>query len=483
MLFNRSTKKISFQTLSTLLLALLASCGDSSAIEKLVSADPQLSQNANNGEEIETAPNSAPETEIDGDVTDSSSEREFGGETTPESEATANLAQFPELVPIYRPAELQQAELGATNKRGRAVWRSPDTLDRIASYYQERLRSDRWEIIQPFNLAPNIETSEAIASKNGVEITVSLEQLASEVETETSNSELTIAYRPSKAPSDSENTVTESTSEDILSAPADTAVEEDLPTTQSADSALSETTETETPSTENLAEVNFSDLDEVPEQLQQYVRDLAELGILTPYTQEGKVAMNEFAPNKPITRSEYARWLIAANNAYYQDSPSQKIYENKAPEQPAFSDVNTDSSDFSAIQGLAEAGLIPSILSDDSSKVLFQPDAPLTREDLVTWKVPLDTRKALPKADIEAIQETWGFQDTANIDPTALGALFADYQNRDRSNVGRAFGYTTLFQPKKPVTRAEAAASLWHFGFQGDGITAPELSQNSQSGE
>jgi len=37
------------------------------------------------------------------------------------------------------------------------------------------------------------------------------------------------------------------------------------------------------------------------------------------------------------------------------------------------------------------------------------------------------------------------------------------------------FGYTTLFQPKKPVTRAEAAASLWYFGFQGDGITAKEI--------
>ena len=53
--------------------------------------------------------------------------------------------------------------------------------------------------------------------------------------------------------------------------------------------------------------------------------------------------------------------------------------------------------------------------------------------------------------------------------------LYADFQNGDLSNIRRIFGYTTLFQPKKPVTRAEAAASLWYFGFQGDGITAQEV--------
>ena len=86
----------------------------------------------------------------------------------------------------------------------------------------------------------------------------------------------------------------------------------------------------------------------------------------------------------------------------------------------------------------------------------------------------------MPTASVEAIKESWGFQDTANIDPAVLGALFADFQNGDRSNLQRVFGYTTLFQPKKPVTRAEAAASLWFFGFQGDGITAPELLKSQE---
>ncbi|MGB3642768.1 MAG: S-layer homology domain-containing protein, partial [Rivularia sp. (in: cyanobacteria)] len=50
----------------------------------------------------------------------------------------------------------------------------------------------------------------------------------------------------------------------------------------------------------------------------------------------------------------------------------------------------------------------------------------------------------------------------------------ADYQNGEQSNIRRVFGYTTLFQPKKAVTRAEAAAALWYFGTESEGISAKE---------
>jgi hypothetical protein len=229
------------------------------------------------------------------------------------------------------------------------------------------------------------------------------------------------------------------------------------------------------PNAYKLSDPNFEDLDEVPPQLQQPIESVAALGILTPYTRQANVDVTKFAPNQVITRGEYARWLIAANNRYYADNPGKKIYLATKTSQPAFNDINPSHPDFAAIQSLAEAGLIPSRLTEDSTNLLFRPDAPLTRADLVSWKVPLDTRKSLPKASIQAIEESWGFQDTADIDSSATRALYADFQNGDRSNVRRIFGYTTLFQPKKPVTRAEAAASLWHFGFQGDGITAKEV--------
>ncbi len=130
--------------------------------------------------------------------------------------------------------------------------------------------------------------------------------------------------------------------------------------------------------------------------------------------------------------------------------------------------------DFPVIQGLAETGLIPSPLSGDSTAVLFQPDAPLTREQLILWKIPLDTRQALPAANLEAVKQTWGFQDTGKIDPKALRAVLADFQNGEQSNIRRVFGYTTLFQPKKPVSRAEAAAALGYFGTLGEGVSASE---------
>jgi hypothetical protein len=130
--------------------------------------------------------------------------------------------------------------------------------------------------------------------------------------------------------------------------------------------------------------------------------------------------------------------------------------------------------DFPVIQGLAETGLIPSPLSGDSTAVLFRPDAPLTREQLILWKIPLDTRQPLPTANLEAVNQTWGFQDTAKIDPKALRAVLADFQNGQQSNIRRVFGYTTLFQPKKPVSRGEAAAALSYFGTQDEGISAGE---------
>ncbi|MCX7594885.1 MAG: S-layer homology domain-containing protein, partial [Fischerella sp.] len=222
----------------------------------------------------------------------------------------------------------------------------------------------------------------------------------------------------------------------------------------------------------------FSDLNKAPQQLQKYIQDVAALGVLSVEASANKsnssTTTNQFEPNKNITRREYARWLVAVNNAMHANSPSQQIRLGSENSQPAFQDVSKKDPDFSAIQGLAEAGLIPSSLSGDSTQVLFRPDAPLTREQLLLWKVPLDTRQALPAANIDAVKQTWGFQDVGKIDPKALRAVLADFQNGEQSNIRRVFGYTTLFQPKKPVTRAEAAAALWYFGSQGEGISATD---------
>jgi hypothetical protein len=115
------------------------------------------------------------------------------------------------------------------------------------------------------------------------------------------------------------------------------------------------------------------------------------------------------------------------------------------------------------VQGLANAGLI----TGDR----FRPNDLLVREELVQWKIPLDIRQPLPSANVENIEQLWGFQDSNRISDNALRSIFADGQLGDLANIRRSFGFTTILQPQKPVTRAEAAASLWYFGTAIDGIS------------
>lgn len=197
---------------------------------------------------------------------------------------------------------------------------------------------------------------------------------------------------------------------------------------------------------------------------QKYIQDLQALGVLD----------SGFNANEVVTRRQYARWLVIANNKIHANSPAQQIRLGTSNNTPAFKDVTTSDADFPYIQGLAEAGIIPSTLSGDNAATLFNPDGALTRETLVAWKVPLDNRKPLPLATLEGIKQTWGFQDAAKIDPKTWRSLYTDYQNGELSNLRRVFGYTTLFQPKKVVTQAEAATALWYFGVQGEGISAED---------
>ena len=225
-----------------------------------------------------------------------------------------------------------------------------------------------------------------------------------------------------------------------------------------------------------IESAEFNDLNKAPKEFQPYIQNLATLGVLSVPSSNAKTnrPINQLQPNKNITRREYARWLVAANNTMHANSSSKQIRLAVVSNKSAFNDISKTDPDFAAIQGLAEAGLIPSSLSGDSTQVLFRPDAPLTREQMVLWKIPLDIRQALPNASLDAVKQTWGFQDAGKINPKALRAVLADYQNGDKSNIRRVLGYTTLFQPKKAVTRAEAAAALWYFGTESEGISAKE---------
>jgi hypothetical protein len=213
----------------------------------------------------------------------------------------------------------------------------------------------------------------------------------------------------------------------------------------------------------------FSDLQTLDPALQSQIQELTQLDIITPAGAGG------FQGDQPISRQEFARWLIRTNNRFFADQPQQQIRLAPATATPVFQDVKANSPYFGEIQGLAAAGIIPSSLTNEPNASLFRPTASLTREELIAWKVPLDNRRALPTTTLENLRDTWGFQDSAKINPAYWKFLYGDFQNGDRSNVRRVFGFTTLFQPKQPVTRTEAALALWYLGGATEGRSAPEV--------
>ncbi|MBE9223229.1 S-layer homology domain-containing protein [Cyanobacterium stanieri LEGE 03274] len=176
-----------------------------------------------------------------------------------------------------------------------------------------------------------------------------------------------------------------------------------------------------------------------------------------------------------ISRRDYARWLVKANNVIFSGDSGKLIRLAEGNDGAVFNDVPTGDPDFPYIQGLANAGLIPSSLTNDPSAIAFNPDQPLTRESLIAWKVPFDFRQSFPTTTLDNIRETWGFQDANQMSPELWQKLYIDWQNGDNANVRRVFGFTKLFQPQKTVSKSEAATTLHRFGYQGDVRSLDEL--------
>ncbi|MDJ0695794.1 S-layer homology domain-containing protein [Mastigocoleus sp. MO_188.B34] len=387
-------------------------------------------------------------------------------------------------------------------------WHSSDPRNVISNFYLSKLRQNGWKILQQ----SNDETPVVIAARlNDTQVKISIEpkpvnntqaQQAQTNQTQTNpiqtNIELLVENinggkltTQNNSDRDQEN-LPRPGSPDFIG-----PVANNTKTPESQESLENSNLENSSDSATKSRQ-NFNDIDKIPPQQQEKIQDLAKLGVLkinfdigseqntsTPNSAADNSTpsnpnINKFEPAKNITRREYARWLITAYNKMYGNDPTKQIRLASASTKPVFRDVSKTDPDFGAIQGLAEAGIIPSSLSGDSTQVLFQPNSPLNREQLILWKVPLDVRQALPSANLASVKQTWGFQDSAKISSKALRAMLADFQNGDKANIRRVFGYTTLFQPKKTVTRAEAASALWYFGTEGEGVSAQDaLALNS----
>ncbi|HEY9649736.1 MAG TPA: S-layer homology domain-containing protein [Coleofasciculaceae cyanobacterium] len=429
--------------LATGLLGLLTACANSptgEALERSLAADSKLKDNP----------------------------ALFGGssQSTPQNQPSAQLPDdFPTEIPLYPEAKLEKVDpiTASSPQTHLTTWSSSDPINAIQSFYQKELTTNNWQIVsQPTDDAGGT----FVARRNDVQVTISIPS----------------AVSAASAQSTINQTTSSVTKFDIQYSRGTTETATQTPSQpESVNKEVPSYVPSQPTGTSSGQPPTITGLDKLSPTLRQQIEDLTALGVLTVTPSGAKTSSEtsgtQFEANKVITRREFARWLVAANNQIYANRPGQQIRLASDASQPAFQDVPRSNPDFQSIQALAEAGLIPSPLTGDSTAVLFRPDAPLTRENLILWKVPLDTRQALPTASIDAVKQTWGFQDVAKIDPKALRAVLADFQNGEQATIRRVFGYTTLFQPKKPVTQVEAAAALWYFGSQGEGISAQEALQ------
>ncbi len=350
--------------------------------------------------------------------------------TTTAPGTTAN--SLPANFPLYPQAKLQST--AQTEDKGTlTTWTTPDPIEFVYKFYQQELPAKQWEIVTaPSDSEPKLILKQAESIVTIVPQTGTEKQQAG-VTTYTINLSGATATPP----------------------PTPTATATPTPTP----------TPTSSPSPTTSPLPITKPTGKLPTTTSEYLTDLTKIGVFTS---------TESTPNRVVTRREYARWLVAAHNRITGTKPTQHLKLATTDTKPAFQAVPSTNPDFPSIQGLAEAGLIPSSLSGDATAVLFRPDAPLTREQMILWKVPLDTRQPLPTASLDAVKQTWGFQDASKVEPTALRAVLADFQNGDRSNIRRVFGYTTLFQPKKTVNLGEVATAIWYFGANSEGLSARE---------
>ena len=343
--------------------------------------------------------------------------------------AAANLpADFPQYPQAKLQATAQTEDNGIIT-----TWTTSEPIEFVYKFYQTELAAKQWQI----TTVPTDTTPQLVATQDRSSVTI--------------------------APQTSTDKQQAGVTTYTISLLGTTATPTPTPTPTPTASTPTPTT-TPTPSPKPIGG-NFA-----PTNTGDYLADLTKLGVLT--SAETNSTGKTPPANRTVTRREYARWLVAAHNRITGTKPTQQLKLATSDAKPAFGDVPSTNPDFPSIQGLAEAGLIPSTLSGDPTSVLFRPDAPLTREQLILWKVPLDTRQPLPVASLDAVKQTWGFQDAGKVDPKALRAVLADFQNGEQSNIKRVFGYTTLFQPKKTVNLGEVAIAIWYFGANSEGLSA-----------
>ena len=225
------------------------------------------------------------------------------------------------------------------------------------------------------------------------------------------------------------------------------------------DNPVPELTPSPTPvavATNSPQPVAFEDISGVLGEKQ--ITQLGQLGVFD--TTAGK-----FNPQAPITRAEFVRWLVRANNALFAGSSDKSI---RLPETgtATFSDIPPTHPDFRYIQGMTDAGYL--IGYDEKT---FKPDQIITREQMLAMKVALDR-----KVPIESYKggAPVGWTDSNKISKKYWPALYVESVFQNNANIRRTFGSIKTLNPQTPVKRSEAALCISAIGDNASGFKTAE---------
>jgi hypothetical protein len=257
--------------------------------------------------------------------------------------------------------------------------------------------------------------------------------------------------------------------------PAPIAAAPTAPTAPTAPSAPSTDTPANAPAP---TAVGFDDIKGVFGEKE--ITELAQLGVF-------ESASGKFNPQQTITRAEFVRLLVRANNAIWFDQ-SDKMVRPAEGGAATFPDVPTSHPDFRYIQGMINAGF--AVGFDEKA---FKPDEPLTREQMIAIKIGVDKGglediilnpkgKRILSADRTALESNTlashvpNWTDRNQISKQFIPAFNSQAYQFSHSggsndpwvaetkdpfqNVNRAFGAVKALRPQTPVTRAEAAAAV-----------------------
>ncbi|HYL27674.1 MAG TPA: S-layer homology domain-containing protein [Candidatus Nitrosotalea sp.] len=224
------------------------------------------------------------------------------------------------------------------------------------------------------------------------------------------------------------------------------------------------------PATNAGTPVNYTDLSGTFGEKQ--ISELAALGVFgTP--------SGTFNPTGTITRGDFVKWLVLANNAIFADNAGKQIRPSQGATS-SYPDVGTSHPDFPYIQGMYDAGF--AVGFPDKT---FKPDALLTHEQMIAIKESVD-RGGVQQyyvANWDSTLPNW--KDKQQINKLFRGAIAEDggldrvavvnwnHPNLVIDNVPRTFGAIAMFRPQDNVTRSQAALVLWKMGAHTDHVSNP----------